>query len=166
MKFYLSDAENKIEILRKELERINQILKEEHDELLEWQEKYSRLEEALTDSQSREAIIHQLENKIAILTTEIERLNLILKSKFHENEEYVLEIQRNENMINDYNVKLKILNQEIDRLSDLNFEHNKELESWREKYTDFENLQKKYQENLCLFVILFAEIESLRKKDD
>ncbi|MBS1889655.1 MAG: hypothetical protein JST59_00050 [Actinobacteria bacterium] len=58
----------------------------------------------------------------------------------------------------------RILNTEIDRLNKVLAEREEELSELRIRFSDEAALTKRINEHLALFVVLFAEIESLRKR--
>lgn len=60
--------------------------------------------------------------------------------------------------------KVQILTQEIDRLTKLVEEKEEDLSELKLRFSDEAALVKRIQEHLSLFVVLFAEIESLRKR--
>lgn len=55
---------------------------------------------------------------------------------------------------------------EVERLNNLNKDLEQQAEELRIRLSDQAALEKRIQEHLALFVVLFAEIESLRKKVD
>ena len=57
-----------------------------------------------------------------------------------------------------------MLNDEIDRLSVLVEQKEEDLGEIKLRFSDEAALVKRIQEHLALFVVLFAEIESLRKR--
>lgn len=57
-----------------------------------------------------------------------------------------------------------MLNEEIDRLSVLVEEKEQDLGEIKLRFSDEAALVKRIQEHLGLFVVLFAEIESLRRR--
>jgi len=59
---------------------------------------------------------------------------------------------------------MRVLNEEIDRLTKLVDEKEEDLGELKLRFSDEAALVKRIQEHLSLFVILFAEIESLRKR--
>jgi hypothetical protein len=54
------------------------------------------------------------------------------------------------------------LSAEIDRLNKLKTELEQEIADMRIRYVDEASLHRRLNEHLTLFVVLFAEIESLR----
>ena len=56
------------------------------------------------------------------------------------------------------------MNHEIDRLTKLGEEKEEDLNALKLRFSDEASLVKRIQEHLSLFVVLFAEIESLRKR--
>ena len=58
----------------------------------------------------------------------------------------------------------KRLSSEIDRLNQAKQELEQDIAELRIRYADEAALQKRLNEQLSLFVVLFAEIESLRKR--
>lgn len=56
------------------------------------------------------------------------------------------------------------MNEEIDRLTRILTERDEEISELRVRFSDEAALTKRINEHLSLFVVLFAEIESLRKR--
>lgn len=54
----------------------------------EWRSRYSKLEITITDLRGSQAKLTEYENRIALLSSEIERLNQIMKRKSDEIEEW------------------------------------------------------------------------------
>ena len=111
----------------------------------------------ITELNSNNSLLLEYENKIALLSTEVDRLNLMVQKK--QEEKKLTDIK-----LNEFEIKLRFLNQEIDRLNVIIDENNKELEQWRYKYVEYASLTKVLNENLLIFVLLFIEIESLRRR--
>lgn len=60
--------------------------------------------------------------------------------------------------------KIRVMSEEIDRLNKLVQEKEDDLSELKLRFSDEAALVKRIQEHLALFVVLFAEIESLRKR--
>ena len=58
----------------------------------------------------------------------------------------------------------RMLSAEIERLQQLNEQHSADLEELRLALADQSALQKRINEYMALMVVLFAEIESLRRR--
>ena len=102
-----------------------------------------------------------------MLTTEIERLNGSQNGHLVEIDRLKQEIQQLESTIiklRGDSDKLRVLSQEIDRLNGIIDGNERELTSWRSKYVEYGTLQTKIEEHMAMFVIMFAEIESLRAR--
>ena len=61
-------------------------------------------------------------------------------------------------------MQVKVLNEEIDRLTVLVDQKEEDLGDIKLRFSDETALVKRIQEHLSLFVVLFAEIESRRKR--
>ena len=60
--------------------------------------------------------------------------------------------------------KNRALSAEIDRLTKIVDNQNRDLEDLRLSLADQSSLQKRINEDMAMMVVLFAEIESLRKR--
>ena len=106
-----------------------------------------------------------LQNKLALISSEIERLNSLLRTRTSEIDEWRTKYTKMEYTITqtrDVEVKFAFLNTEIERLTIVKVQYEKELEEWRYKYAQYAELTSKIQEYQGLFVLCFAEIEALR----
>lgn len=101
------------------------------------------------------------------MTEEFERLNTIIQELRKENtiykqNNYNLEMQLQQYA--SFEEKNHFLNEEIDRLTRILTERDEEISELRVRFSDEAALTKRINEHLSLFVVLFAEIESLRKR--
>lgn len=107
------------------------------------------------------------ETKFAKISSEFDKLNSIIQDLRKENQalkqsNYEIELKiKGTNFTED---KIKVLNDEIDRLSVLVEQKEEDLGEIKLRFSDEAALVKRIQEHLALFVVLFAEIESLRKR--
>lgn len=64
----------------------------------------------------------------------------------------------------EYKSKLQVLSQEIDRLNQTISQYEQELIQYRNEHYEFNAMEQKMKEQLTTFVLMFAEIESLRSR--
>ena len=174
------ELESRSAQLIQEIERLNNALRIKVQESQEWQEKgnqisvrftelaaeYERLQnvynQLVRDAElsKRQRVEH--EQKFARITTEFEKLHQIIKDLKEENYRLKVELgkQDYQNLVD----KNHFLASEIDRLNAIIQQLNQELSELRIRFSDETSLQKRIQEHMALFVVLFAEIESLRKR--
>mgnify|MGYP000891309255 FL=1 len=119
--------------LEAEIKRLRDILEVKTRELDDWRSKASALETRVNDLQSKtgqniqmENRIAELENKLALFSQEIERLNLQLKERNNEilelNKRYKiidLEVQKKDNELREHFRRSGALEQETDRMKQL-----------------------------------------------
>ena len=77
----LKDIERQNQGLTKEIERLNGILKSQGGELNDFKVRYSKLESSLGEYRSIEGKVRDYEGKINLLTTELDKLNDLLKDR-------------------------------------------------------------------------------------
>jgi len=124
-----------------------------------------RLNIIIVELRTKEGRLVEYENKLAMLSSETSRLQMMLKMKSEEIESWkskYIQIEYTMVQFRDADMKIGILNQEIERLNGVVTQQKSELDEWRYKYTEYSSLTTTIQEHLCMFVRLFAEIESLR----
>lgn len=87
----------------------------------------------------------ELEEKVAILTTEIERLNQILQNKSNEIDEWRMNYAKMEQQCRQCQItiqqledKIALLSQEIERLNQILEQKRQEIEGYRERIQKFE----------------------------
>lgn len=73
------DMENKIALLSSEIQNLHQAKKRGNDEIEEWKNRYSKLELQLSNMRIQEQRLTEYENRIALLSQEIERLNGLIR---------------------------------------------------------------------------------------
>ena len=82
--------DSKMEIIINEVEfrKLQNILEQRNNEIVEWRKKQNSLEITITELRSSEGKLFEYENKIALLSQEIKRLNSNLELKVEEVEEW------------------------------------------------------------------------------
>lgn len=70
--------------LSKELERLNGLLKNQSGELNDFRVRYSKLESSVSEYRNIDLKVRDYETKINLLTTELEKLNDLLKDRNRE----------------------------------------------------------------------------------
>ncbi len=70
--------------MSKELERLNGLLKSQAGELNDFRIRYAKVEGTLSEYKTIEVKVRDYENKIGLLTTELEKLNDLLKERNRE----------------------------------------------------------------------------------
>ena len=106
-----------------------------------------------------------LQNKLALISSEVERLNSLLRARSSEIDEWRTKYTKMEYTITqtrDIESKFTFLTTEIERLNNVKSQYERELDEWRYKYAQYAGLTNKIQEYQSLFVLCFAEIEALR----
>ena len=187
----IQDYENKIVLLSSEIERLNSLFAKERDEkekfklkiyeyeqqlnnmgglqreLEGWRKRYSDLEITITEYRGYESKVREYENKLALLSSELDRLRTMNMQKTEEVETWktkYYKIESSMGQLKEYEMKIQILAQEIDRLNDV---HNKDLEEitiYKNKWVEYSSLNNRINEHLALFVVLMAENEALRAR--
>jgi uncharacterized small protein (DUF1192 family) len=74
--------------LEAEIRKLKEFLEIRSRETEEWRSKYSRIEITVTELKGSQSKLIEYENRIALLSSEIERLNQIMKRKNDEIEEW------------------------------------------------------------------------------
>ena len=72
---------SKNNLLLKEVERLNGVIKNNMDDMTSSKMRYSKMEESLRNYQDRLQYIHEYENRIKLLTEENDRLNNLISNK-------------------------------------------------------------------------------------
>ena len=75
------ELEGKIDALAKEIERLNQILRGKENELNDSKMKQNKMQSMLEEYRNIEVGIRDYENKIALMTQQIDRLNNLIKEQ-------------------------------------------------------------------------------------
>lgn len=126
-----------------------------------------RLQGVGREAEGSKRKIVEYEQRVKRLTEEFERLNSIIQELRKENTIYKQNIYNLETQIQQFaslDEKNRFLNEEIDRLAKILNERDEEISELRVRFSDEAALTKRINEHLSLFVVLFAEIESLRKR--
>lgn len=95
----------------------------------------------MTKIKTYEGKIIEYENRIALLTNEIDRLNQILKNKVNECDEWKskfthieISFSSNESRVKELEGRIIMLSGEIERLTVFVKDKNNEMEEWRSKF--------------------------------
>lgn len=128
------ELENRNALLGQEIERLNVVIRGKLGEIDEWKSRYSKLELQFTTLRQLESKISEYENRIGLLTQEIERLNNVLRQRLGEIEEWKgryskLEIQLSH--YRGYEDKVRELEERTSMLVG-------QLEEWKSKYSKLE----------------------------
>lgn len=129
--------------------------------------RYLQLESSYNETRGWEARLREYENKIAMLTSEIQRLNSLNGQRSEEIEVWkskFIKIESTMRQLSDYEVRLRILGEEIDRLNEQHDRDNEEITTYKNKWVEYSNLNNKFNEHMFLFVIIMAENEALRMR--
>jgi chromosome segregation ATPase len=141
--------DSKVVQLSYEIERLKQVINLRQKELEDWRSKYSSLEIKISESRGKESRIFEIENRVTLLTSEIERLNVFnAKLKSDNNELYIkLSNVEGENVRHErvkqssmqdksmYESKIVSLANEVERLNSMVFE----LRGKESRLTEYEN---------------------------
>lgn len=76
-----NDLENKVALFTSEIERLNLNLNDRKRTIETQQTKISQLEQIIGELREKERLLIEYENKIALFTQEIERLNNSIRNK-------------------------------------------------------------------------------------
>ena len=172
------EYENKIGMLSSEVERLNNLTRTLREEIEAGNQRFGQFQTTIENklSNSMMADVQQFvaewkvkeeeyENKLAMLSSEIQRLNNSIRIKSEELETWRMKFGKLEVSMGEYrdvDQKLLVLNGEIDRLNGIINGQKGELEQWRYKYVEYSGLSQKVSEYQVLFVLVFAEVERLR----
>ena len=114
----------------------------------------------VSELRSKDATIQEYENRIALLSQEVERLNSMMKTRANEIEEWKMKYSRLESesaqfgrdKLYEYETKISTLTSEIESLT--------------LQLSEFATFKTKYNSVLLHVVLLCAEIDALRINDD
>ena len=187
----IEEYENKIAMITSEIERLNNLLGKERDEkekfrikiyeyeqklnsfsnvqreLDTWRKRYGELEITLSEYRTYEIRVKEYENKLVLLSSELERLKSMNNQKTEEIETWKIKyykIESSLSQIRDYEMKIQMLGQEIDRLNDNHTKDIEEITIYKQKWVEYSHLSTKISEYMQLFVIMMAENEALRAR--
>jgi uncharacterized small protein (DUF1192 family) len=130
----LKEYENRIALLTQEIERLNGVLRQRAEEIDNWKSRYSKIEISITEYKGLEGRLREYENRIALLSQEIERLNGVLKSRADEIEQWRVNYSKLEITINEYKV-IESRGKDMEgRVSML----LREIDDWKSRYSKLE----------------------------
>lgn len=136
------EADRQNEIMNKEIERLNGVIKNYSQELDDYRTKQNRMEKMLNEYKNDEVEMRDLNSRINMLTQEKERLNNLIRSKNDdiqslENEK--LELHSKMNHYRNYEVKITESEQITTRLNSEIAKLRGDIESWQDKNRQAEN---------------------------
>lgn len=78
------DYENRLGIMSEEIERQHSVIKSRNDEVEQWKQRNGKLELQVGNMRQLEAKLSEYENRIQLMSQEIERLNYQIKGRSEE----------------------------------------------------------------------------------
>lgn len=78
------DYENRLGIMSEEIERQHTVIKSRNDEVEQWKQRNGKLELQVGNMRQLEAKLSEYENRIQLMSQEIERLNYQIKGRSEE----------------------------------------------------------------------------------
>ena len=108
----IRDYEGRIALLTQEIERLNSMMRGKSDEIEQWKVRCSKYEISISEYRSYDNKLKDYENRIALLSQEIERLNSMLKTRSQDIEYWKTKYSQLEYSIyqyRDYEERVKIL---------------------------------------------------------
>lgn len=177
----LTEAENKISLLAQEIERLTLGNQNRLEEITSLRAALAQAESAaaIAERKARESVADDYEfkieklnrdnevlnNKMKVLSLEIDRLNNTVKSRSDEIEGYKLKVSRLEIEVDkssNQEEKINLLLAEIDRLNNQLDENHEVIQTLRRRFIDQTSLSNRLEEQLVQIVIMSAEIECMR----
>jgi uncharacterized small protein (DUF1192 family) len=117
------ELENKIVLLTTEIDRLNEVVRAKLREIEEWRNRYNSIEITAQKYKSYEGKMIELENRVALMSNEIERLNQLLKQRMNELDEWKSRYSNiesslisSESRCKELENRIVMLSTEIDRL--------------------------------------------------
>jgi chromosome segregation ATPase len=147
----LKEAERTNGGLSKEIERLNGVLKGQAGELNDFRIRYSKVEGTLAEYKSVEGKVRDYENKIGLLTTELEKLNDLLKERNREIgglEKEKLELYGKINHYKNYELKIAENEQLVGRMQEGNASLKREIDSWQAKFREADARARDFENHL------------------
>lgn len=145
------------------LKEINEIRLKEIEDL---RIKCKRLDDSSYDMRNKQQVIMEYENKIVMLSTELERVNQMLRLKSDEIENIKMKGSRvNMSFENsrEWHNKIESMNSEIHRLNEVIESQNREIDQNRFNFQENGFVMNKNLEQNELIAALTREIEDLRR---
>lgn len=147
----LKDLEKNNAMLTKEIERLNGNLKNQAGELNDFRVRYSKIESSLNEYKNIEEKLRDYQNKIALLTTEMERLNDLLKDRNKEIsqlENEKLEIYQQISYYKNYESKIGEKDQIIAKNNETINALKRDIENWQIKTRDADTKARELENTL------------------
>ena len=147
----MKEAERNNTKLTKEVERLNGLLKSQAGELNDFRIRYSKVESTLSEYKSTEVKMRDYENKIGLLTTELEKLNDLLKERNREIgalEQEKLELYSKINHYKNYEMKIAENEQVVARMQEGNNGLKREIENWQQKFRESDAKARDFENHL------------------
>jgi DNA repair exonuclease SbcCD ATPase subunit len=129
---------------------LNRVLRQRAEEIDNWKSRYSKIEISITEYKGLEGRLREYENRIALLSQEIERLNGVLKARADEIEQWRVNYSKLEITINEYKViesRGKDMESRVSMLL-------REIHDWKSRYSkleisigEYRNLEGRLKEN-------------------
>lgn len=113
------DIEAKAEALSKEIQRLNNIIRNKDQELNDNRTKFNKYESKINEFKNIEVYLKDYENKVALMTKEIDRLNNLIKTKnddIEQLEKEKLELHTLMNKYKNYEIKINEYEQVVAKL--------------------------------------------------
>lgn len=149
-------------VLSAELDRRNSYSGLNNKELLAMKETFYSMEKSSREKDSEMLVLHQritgLETQLTFLQSELERFLHVITV----NEQKAKQLEADISQFMDYARRIQILASEIDRLTGENKGLEGDIAKLRLRYADNIAFEQKHEMTCMSFVLLFAEIESLR----
>lgn len=126
-------------------------MKGQAGELNDFRIRYSKVEGTLAEYKSIEVKVRDYENKIGLLTSELEKLNDLLKERNREIgqlEKEKLELYGQINHYKNYELKIAENEQLVARMQDGNSSLKQEIDSWQLKYREADAKARDFENHL------------------
>ncbi|CAD8136112.1 unnamed protein product [Paramecium octaurelia] len=144
----LRDLENQLRLSKDENSRLERLLQQANQDILSWKNKCALIEqESYTKINELVMQIRDYENKLALISTDIERLQIQIKNKDAELNEWRMRYTELESQ------GTTVIQEKVTYLS-------QEVEVWKQKFIKTNHEYNKCQEELTMCQ---AELESLKK---
>ncbi|CAD8132290.1 unnamed protein product [Paramecium pentaurelia] len=144
----LRDLENQLRLSKDDNSRLERLLQQANQDIQNWKNKYTLIEqESYTKNNELIMQIRDYENKLALISTDIERLQIQIRNKDAELNEWKLRYTELESQ------GTTVIQEKVTYLSE-------EVEVWKQKFIKTNHEYNKCQEELTMCQ---AELESLKK---
>lgn len=145
------DIELKNQTLCKEMQRMNQIIRGKDQQLNDNRVRFGKLDSTLNEYKNIQIYLKDNQNKIALMTQEIDRLNNLIKTKnddIEQLEKEKLELHTAMNKYKNYEIKIYENQQTAAKLQNNIEICKKDIENWQNKYRTSEAKAKELENNL------------------